>query len=646
MHAFDRSERVEWLAQVPLLHPLDRTQLQQLAGRFDEAIYAKGDVVWREGDPADCFLVVVRGQLDVWGGAGETRVISRVGPGGHLGEIGLLLDRRRTATVTASRASRVLSLGRQQFHSLIESHSKVAAEIARGLGRQLHSQSKGRVSGRMTLAVGVASAPGVKGKTLVATTLAVLLARELAEDVVLLSVGVSDTRSPDLLDILEWPSDTLSAALERVEEHVLRLDLRVPPESGRHGPALAELVEHLSSRIPIIVADIACVPGGGTEAGSEACDVLVQVTGNEEMATEPNPPHTPVYRVLNLFNGDGVGPPISHCEPFVLRTDLALVGRDPLAQARHLAAEPRSTAAPALHRLARKLLTRSVGVALGGGAAFGIAHVGVLDVLDRNGVPVDLVAGTSMGSIVALGYAAGIPPAEMRAIARRIGNKRTTLSVLDVTLTRPGLLAGNRLKGIFSPLFGSVQTFEQLILPCRTVAADIETGERVTLADGRLEEAFRASASVPVLWSPVRHAGRTLVDGSMVDPVPSDVAYELGADICIAVNVVPTLAPGVETVLSRASRWANSLNPFAHVTDSREMPNVFDIGMNALQLVAFELGSFKARDADVLLNIDLADFSWVEFYRAEEIIERGAAATEAMLPMIRDALSARQLAVR
>jgi NTE family protein len=637
----DRSERVDLLSQVPLLRHLERAELTRLLGRFDEAVYAKGDVVWREGDPADRFLVVVRGQLDVWSAEGES-ILSRVGPGGHLGEIGLLLDGSRTATVTASRATRVLALGRTPFRELIENHGKVGAEIARGLGRQLHAQSRGWVSGRTTLAVGVASAPGVKGKTLVASTLAALLARELSDDVVLLSVGASDARPPALVDVLERPLDALAAELERVEEHVLRLELRLGSEP--EAVALAELVERLSTRFPYLVADVASVPGGGPAAASEACDVLVHITGSGDVATDPVPPHTPTHRVLNLFNGADSGPAISRCDPFVLPIDLALIGRDALAQARHLVADPRSTAAPALHRLARKLLGCSVGVALGGGAAFGIAHVGVLDTLERNGVPVDMLAGTSMGSIVALGYAAGISPAEMIAIARRIGNRRTTLSVLDPTVTRPGLLAGNRLKAIFSPFFGSVQTFEQLRLPCQTVAADIETGDRVCLDDGRLEDAFRASASVPMLWSPVRRGGRTLVDGSMVDPVPSDVAYELGADVCIAVNVIPTLEPGMETVLSRASRWAGSLNPFSYLRGSPEMPNIFDVGMNALQIVAFQLGSLKARDADVLLNIDLAGFTWIEFYRAEEIIERGAAATEAMLPAIRDALATHRVA--
>jgi NTE family protein len=144
-----------------------------------------------------------------------------------------------------------------------------------------------------------------------------------------------------------------------------------------------------------------------------------------------------------------------------------------------------------------------------------------------------------------------------------------------------------------------------------------------------------------VLWSPVRRDGRTLVDGAVVDPVPADVVQEMGGDVCIAVNVVPTVKKGVTTVLSRATRVVNSLNPFSYLNESRKMPNIFDVGMNSLQLLQYELGNFKALDADVRVNIDASDFTWIEFYRAEELIERGAAAAEAALPEIKEALARR-----
>jgi NTE family protein len=311
---------------------------------------------------------------------------------------------------------------------------------------------------------------------------------------------------------------------------------------------------------------------------------------------------------------------------------------DPVAQARHLQENPRSPASPPLRRLARKVLGATVGLAVGGGAAFGISHLGVLRVLEENGIPVDLLAGTSMGSIVALGYAAGIPPSEMIEIAQRIGTRRTTLSALDFTLTKPGLLAGNRLVEIFVP-FLTARDFADLTFPCRTVATDIESGETVPICSGPLTLAFRASCSVPVLWAPIRHQGHTLVDGGMTNPVPVDVIEAMGSDLCIAVNVVPSLKKGVDTVLSRLYRKVNRFNPLSYLGGSRELPNMFDITMNSIQQLQHELGAYKSISADVRINPDLSEFTWIEFYRPKELIERGAEATERVLPEIRRVLA-------
>lgn len=282
----------------------------------------------------------------------------------------------------------------------------------------------------------------------------------------------------------------------------------------------------------------------------------------------------------------------------------------------------------------------SIGLALGGGAARGLAHVGVLRALERHGIPVDLIAGTSMGSIVSLGYAGGLSPEDMVEIALRIGNKRTTLSALDFNFLQPGLLAGDRLVEIFAPLLGSVKRFEQLRFPCQTVAADIESGERVCLSTGLLTDAFRASCSVPMLWTPVRRGDRVLVDGGMVDPVPAEVAHEMGADLVIGVNVVPQLRRGVETSLSRWYRMAQGLNPLAQVGDS-DLPSTFDTVMNTIQVLQHELGKFKAISADLRIDPDLSDFTWIEFYRPKELIERGEEAVERAIPAIEELLSNR-----
>jgi NTE family protein len=286
----------------------------------------------------------------------------------------------------------------------------------------------------------------------------------------------------------------------------------------------------------------------------------------------------------------------------------------------------------------------SVGLAVGGGAAFGVGHVGLLKVFEDNDIPVDLIAGTSMGSIIAAGYASGISPKEMLEISARIGNISTTLSALDFTLAGPGLLAGDRVVSIFEPFLGPIERFDQLRFPCQVVAADIETGERVSIGDGTLIDGCRASCSVPLLWVPVRQRGRVLVDGALVNPVPAEVVREMGADLCIAVNAVPAPEKGVTNALTRMWRRVNVLNPLSHLGESRHLPNMMDVFMNTLQILQHELGNFKAISADVVITPNLNEFTWVEFYKTDGLIERGVEAAENALPQIKRLLEERRAA--
>ena len=132
-----------------------------------------------------------------------------------------------------------------------------------------------------------------------------------------------------------------------------------------------------------------------------------------------------------------------------------------------------------------------------------------------------------------------------------------------------------------------------------------------------------------------------LVDGAMVDPVPADVARDMGADVVLAVNVVPKLNGEVRTPLSRAFSSLNRWNPLARLNGTVGAPHIVDIFMNSLVAIQYELGNFKAMTADVLINVDLADYTWIDFTSAIPIIERGAVAAEAALPAIREAYEQR-----
>jgi NTE family protein len=176
-----------------------------------------------------------------------------------------------------------------------------------------------------------------------------------------------------------------------------------------------------------------------------------------------------------------------------------------------------------------------VGLALGSGAARGLAHIGVLKYLEDTGVKIGWIAGSSIGALVGAAYAAGISSYEMTQIIEHLDWKFMVKHFSPTFATR-GMVSGHSLTSFFHSLFGDVK-IEDLKIPFRAIATDIHTGERVVISKGSLVDAVRASISIPVIFQPTKIRQRTLVDGGLVDPVPVEVVRQMGATIVIAVSV-------------------------------------------------------------------------------------------------------------
>jgi NTE family protein len=629
------------LATIPIFSFLGRTELAAVEGLFVEETHQKGDTICRQGEEGDTFYVVLDGELDVLAGEGGQHLIAVLKRGDFFGEMALLQGGKRTATVVASRRARLMSLGRAAFNSLFLKSPKALEYFTRILCKRLADMNKGEVHRGSTLTISVGSSVGIKGKTLIATILADYLHELTGQDVLRVSVQLSETAAEGLAgELLSGDSH----ARDRVEHEVIPTDaggvsvLDIPARKDLSIPFYAErasnLISNLSGRFPFIVFDLNTNVTGLLDSVPLFSDVFVDIVDKPGPVSAAEKKTVRKFEVVNLFNPSSHPLPLNHCEPFVIPRDYGIIHGDP---SEYFLANKRAPAALPIQRLARKILGASVGLALGGGAAFGIAHLGVLSVLEKNGIPVDLVAGCSQGSIIGVGYAAGISVQEMIKMAMDLGRGQNALLAVDPTLLKPGLLAGNKFMEIFRPLLGGRSTFEHLVMPCRTVATDIESGERVSIGTGSLVDAFRASASVPMVFAPMVIDGRALVDGGVSDPVPAEIVNQMGADLCIAVNVVPPLKKGVENAVSKTFRIMSWFNPLSWFEGSAGLPNMFDIIMNAMQTLQYELGNFKAISADVLINPELSDFTWVEYYRSEELIERGVKAAEQAMPAIKRA---------
>jgi NTE family protein len=640
-----------FLSTIPIFSFFTQDELEAAEKRIEETSFQKDAVITRIGEPGEVFYVVLDGELEVWDGSDPPKRTGTLKRGDFFGEMALLQGGKRTATVTVSRRARVLTVDKAAFDELFLKNPKAIEYFARVLSKRLASLTRGDRGHLSTTTISVASKLQRKGETVVSLGLAAVLKNLTGAPVLHVEVRPgSEKPDPSVARLL---SDDLHAVPDKIVHEVQTgpAMLRVVLPQGLNARAYADLISNLISKLSdpftFIVFDLGSDTPGLIESASDFSDIFIGLVDGPEDETGVAPRKSMrTFRAINLFNPMSRPVPLNSSEPFVIPFHPAL-GLPPRDAAAFICAHPRSNVSLPLYRLARKILGSSVGLALGGGAAFGIAHLGVLKVLEANHIPIDLVAGCSQGSIIAVGYAAGLHIDEMIDIARQLGIRRNFVFASDPTFfLQPGILAGQRFLTMIRPYLRGRERFEELLLPCRTVATDIETGERVAIGSGKLETAFRASSSVPMVLAPLRVGERVLVDGGVADPVPAEVTNQMGADLTFAVNVVPRLKRGVETAMSYWYRRVNAFNPLSYVTESQDLPNLFDIVMNSMQILQYELGNFKAISADVLINPDLSDFTWIEYYRADELIARGAEAAERALPAIVKAIDAKLEGVR
>ena len=181
---------------------------------------------------------------------------------------------------------------------------------------------------------------------------------------------------------------------------------------------------------------------------------------------------------------------------------------------------------------------QKIGLALGGGAARGMAHIGVLNVLEREGIPIDLIAGTSSGAVVGALYARSKNAGLIKQRVIDLSQRRIT-RLIDPALPRTGFIKGQKFNDLLASFLDGNIKFSDLLIPFACTATDIDTGEAVVFDRGSVIEAVRASISLPGIFTVAKRQARYLVDGGLANPVPVDLARKMGADFVIASNVIP-----------------------------------------------------------------------------------------------------------
>lgn len=247
-----------------------------------------------------------------------------------------------------------------------------------------------------------------------------------------------------------------------------------------------------------------------------------------------------------------------------------------------------------------------LGLALGAGAIRGIAHIGVLQILEEQNIPIDYIAGTSAGGLFGALYAAGVDLKYLEGLVCSLKLKHIT----DFVFSKTGLVGGQKITNIMSILIKNAE-FKDLKIPLSLVATDLETGEKIIINKGSLVQGVRATISIPGIFEPVKLGGRILVDGALIERIPINVVRQMGADLVIAVDVGYDLR-------------------------AEKVSNLFAVIMQAINIMDRELLNARIIDADVLIRPPVGHIGSFHLQKAGECIKLGRIAAEDAVDQIKE----------
>ncbi|MBX9792003.1 MAG: patatin-like phospholipase family protein [Pirellulales bacterium] len=578
-------------------------QLELLASNATTLRFAAGETICRQGEPGRHLYIVARGRLklSIDRGRGQYQLLDFLSTGDHFGEITLLTDGRYLATAVAATDVELLAIDHEHFQTLMLTVPLFAANVSRSLGFQLRYEASGRRRRWHPRIVALVNS------TLRTQQLAGALCEVLSESGRKLCV-LSDRD-------VRWPA-----------MHDVRYEQFPPyPDRTARERWLEERLAHLLERNHQVLVDV-------TQRGLEdELPALLSACDQIWWLVEPRFADASRENLRRLFAVDPALAPRTHfvwiqeeLDRFapcagdleIGRPDFKVVwGEGP--------ATPGSQHDQSLRRLAHHLQGFRVGIALGGGGARGLAHLGVLDELSRAGVVFDLVAGTSIGSLMGAAYAAGwslddaldrfsedlTPPRWLGALPR--GNQWFLWLMFR-------LRAWERLLRRYA---GDTR-IEQLRVPLATMTVDLVEGREVVRDQGDVVQAILESINLPIIARPILRDGMALVDGGVLNNLPADVLARQGADLVVGVDVGARLSrgfPGAKTA-SAARRL--------------QRPRLWDTVLRVNEVQEYHVTAQRTQAVDVWITPDTSFCEFADFSRGRELFEVGAAAARAVVPEI------------
>ena len=629
--------------------------------------FKRGDIVYEEGAVPDAFYIIISGRFRLFTrahGPEKESTLLYFYRGEHFGETSLLTGNVHSASVEAKTDAVTLKISAESFQKLLHEIPALALHLSRSLGRHLTREELGYSHHRREVRIaafyfaapteGMARFLGDFIKTLRHETQSKVLLMDLSgklKNLLPAEFRREDMSGSDLKTLDPSSESSVHKAIQVHEQSFDLLPFIVNTALDEEEKKFATLLTFLTYRYDYLVI---CLPDRNTPVAVKALNYSDRVYLWAEKRTD-----------VFTFAAKKV---IELCQDFGFnRNEIKIIL--PSQEGKAFSPESLETASEiqifstlpslqyqryqyekTLNFLAKEWSERLVGLVLGSGAAYGLSHIGVLRVLEQEKIPVDIIAGSSIGALFGALWAAGYDSNDIEKIARSVNKKNAFFKLLgfrDFSAVHRGFFKGDQIKRFLSAYLKDM-TFQDLKVPIKMVATDLLTSEEVVLDSGNVINAIRASISMPGFLRPYPYKGSYLIDGGIVDPLPVRILSNMGVRKIIAVNVLPAPKDLIERNELRRKAfhqgfqqrgyWSRMMMKTLDRIQRRYTSNIFNVLMSTIMFTEFEIARMEGSEADIFIHASVPDAHWIEFFSSDKFINEGMKKTREQLADIRQLL--------
>ncbi len=655
------------LNEIPLFAGLKPSERSYIKEKSSIVEYKKGQLIYEEGSPVSSLYCIILGRVLIFtrDKYGQETTLEYLHRGKYFGIISLLTGETHSVSTKALNDCTLLVINKDDFNLILKKSPQLAIDLSQTLSRRLKNKDLHPKTIFESTVISIFSSYSQAGKTVYALNLSLSLHKETKKPLIILDVCLRD-KTHSLPQRLEMGTNYKTLDLSNlgdgyvsITDSIVKTKFGIDTAFFTYDPAdeysvkrLVGIFTHLVNDYNYIILDLPFSMDQFVFRILNQSDVIHVLTSPEAIDLTRtrhlierlrNDFHFHEEKIKVIINEYKLSKLTYQEQGGLLNHAIfATLPRIEFSASDRLVLDDQdSEYARVIRRISRQVGESLVGLALGVGVGYGFCHIGVLKVIEEEKIPIDVIAGASMGAVIASLWATGHSSREILEITQEFKEPKYIWGLVDLTFPFVGFIKGHKLYNFLKKYLGS-KTFYDVKLPLKIVASNIKKKEPIVIEKGLLIDAIMASSAMPGVFTPFRFKEEILFDGGLIYPLPTEPLFKMGVKKIIAVNVTPTREDIikqherlkeqflVDEKTLQGKKWFNLKSYFK----DKLKVNILDAIFSSIEFMQSELAQKEGQLADIVLHPNTEGMHWLELSRAREFARRGEEETRRNLDKI------------